>query len=80
MKNTKKPQIPDEYGLYTCSSCDNTWSLEEGFRVDTDQCASCQKWDDDKPKRDKEWAERKQWLDAFPNGINFLYVPGDPFW
>jgi hypothetical protein len=66
---------PTKIVLYECSFCHNTWTLAEGFRLDTNQCAGCQKWDDDKPKRDKEHQERKKWLDA-----NFKYVAGDPFW
>ncbi len=68
-----------EVVLYECCSCHNTWSLDEGFRTDTSQCAGCQKWDDDKPKRDKEWEERKEWLDG-NRGNNFQYVAGDPHW
>ncbi len=66
--------------LYECRSCHNTWTLEEGFRVDTNQCAGCQKWDDDKPIRDKEYKERQEFLKKYPNGIDFPYVAGDPFW
>jgi hypothetical protein len=65
---------------FYCKSCHNGWSLDEGFRVDTMQCYACQKWDDDKPKREKEYQERQKFLKQYPNGINFPYVAGDPFW
>lgn len=57
---------------YECTFCYNYWTLEEGFRVDTNQCAGCQQWDDDKPKRDKERENFRK--------IDFPYVAGDPFW
>lgn len=65
---------------YECKSCHNFWTIDEGFRIDTKQCYGCQKWDDDKPKRDKEVKERMAWQKKYPHGIDFAYVAGDPFW
>lgn len=65
--------------LYECSYCHNEWALKEGFRLDTMQCAGCQKWDDDKPIRDKERAEREMFRQQ-SRGMNFPYVAGDPAW
>lgn len=58
--------------LYECSFCHNTWTLEEGFRLDTKQCTGCQKYDDDKPKRKKEEKQRKKFTSL---NIDFPYVP-----
>jgi len=76
--NGTKPVLPVIF--YECRSCHNEWTLDEGFRIDTNQCAGCQQWDDDKPKRDKEWKERQEFSKNYPNGIDFPYVAGDPFW
>lgn len=62
---------------YECSSCHNTWSLDEGFRIDTGLCAGCQKWDDEKPKRDAEDKQREAFENAY---TGFPYIAGDPFW
>ena len=79
--NAKVKQYKPRNGtvLYECNSCNNTWSLDEGFRLDTGQCAGCQKWDDDRPKRLKEQKEREEFLKKVGN-CDFPYVPGDPFW
>lgn len=63
---------------YECKYCHNEWSLDEGFRLDTMQCAGCQKWDDDKPKRDAEMKELM--IAARSERIDFPYVAGDPYW
>ena len=65
---------------YECRSCHNEWVLEEGFRLDTMQCFGCQKWDDDKPIREKEQEERQAFSRMFPNGVDFNYSAGDPYW
>jgi hypothetical protein len=65
--------------LCYCNFCHNSWTKEEGFNEKTGQCAGCQKWDDDKPIRDKEQKEREEFREKCGN-INFAYCPGDPFW
>lgn len=62
---------------YECRSCHNEWTVKQGFNIKTKQCPMCQKWDDEKPQREKEWEERQKFL---IEKIDFPYVPGDPFW
>lgn len=65
---------------FECSYCHNWWSIEEGFHLKTMQCAGCQKWDDEKPIRELEQKKRDDFKRQYPNGINFPYMAGDPFW
>ena len=69
----------DETQLHECSFCHNTYTLEEGFHLKTMQCAACQKYDDEKPQRDAERAERVKMQQELGK-VDFPYVPGDPFW
>lgn len=67
--------------LHECSFCGNMYTESEGFRIDTGQCEGCQKWDDEKPQRDKELKERMEFLKKVEKGyFDFPYVAGDPFW
>ena len=66
--------------LFECSYCHNTYTLKEGFVLKTMQCASCQRWDDEKPLRKIQEYERESFRKQFPNGIDFPYVAGDPIW
>ena len=65
---------------YECRYCHNYWSIDEGFRLDTMECASCQRWDDEKHIRDKEQTERVEFRKEHSNGVDFKYVAGDPYW
>ncbi len=60
---------------YECKHCHNTWSLEEGFRLDTGQCKGCQEYDDTKEERE---ARYDRWSKMVP--VDFPYMAGDPFW
>lgn len=64
--------------LYECNSCNNTWSLDEGFHIKTGQCKGCQEWDDTKEERNKI-EERRIIANQFLH-VNFPYMAGDPFW
>ena len=47
-----------KYIHHTCSFCGNDWTVEDGFNLKTMQCPPCDAWDNDKPKREAEKAER----------------------
>lgn len=72
-----RPRIYFEKTGFTCRRCYNNWYLNEGFRIDTMKCESCQEWDDTKEEREKEFQHMKEWK---KQNVNFSYCPGDPFW
>ena len=82
--DSKKHETPTDANnvlagvLHECSFCHNTYTLEEGFRIDTNQCKGCQQYDDERPARDKEIKELMEWKKNNP--VDFPYVAGDPFW
>lgn len=49
-----------KYKHYSCSFCNNDWTVEDGFNLKTMQCPSCDAWDNDKPKRDAEKTEQQR--------------------
>jgi len=68
-----------EKRFYTCKYCYNDWTLDEGFKVSTNQCKGCHDWDKEEPAREKAWEEKMVMIREMATW-NFPYCPGDPHW
>jgi hypothetical protein len=67
-----------EYIHHSCKFCNNDWTVEDGFNLETQQCPPCDAWDADREKRDAETKELLR-IQNLPKAY-FPYMAGDPFW
>jgi len=67
-----------KYIHHSCKFCNNDWTVEDGFNLETQQCPPCDAWDADAPKRQAELEEWRR-IDKLPK-VDFPYVSGDPYW
>ena len=44
-----------------CSFCNNKWSINQGFNVETDQCKGCDEYDREKPMLEAERERQILW-------------------
>lgn len=47
--------------FYSCSFCNNDWTIEEGFNLETNQCPPCDIYDREEPIRKVERERQEKW-------------------
>ncbi len=50
--------------LHTCSFCGNSWTISEGFNIETKQCTPCDVYDIEEPARELERVKQRKWWDG----------------